>query len=231
MDTVLRTSENMAISDTVTATLPPNNMTTFNIRTTRSSSGQATSGTLALLTTTSHGNTTSTKRSTSMPLYLSPTVTDSSGSNATTKWQTASTIKITSLRLSSTLTSKANTLLFTAIEGSNTAADMISTTVIASTRLNIGVTLDTTKTMAMINIPTVLATQSVLIQTTPEPLSPLMTPDPSNSTSNSESFFEINKWVFISIFIVVGLVTILLVPGAVCGYFKISKPIYETLTT
>ena len=242
MDTVLLTSETsnsainmistMAMSDTAMTTLPPKTMTKFNNRTTQSSSGQATSGNLAPLTTISHGNTTNMIRSTSMPLNLSSTVTDSSGSNATTKQQPASTIKITSLRLSNTSTSKANTLLFTAIESSNTAADMISTIVIASTRpLNTGATLGTTKTMAVINIPTVPTTQSVSVLTTPEPLSPLMTPDSSNSPSNPESFFEINKWIFIPVFIVVGIVTILLVPGAVCGYFKISKPIYETLTT
>ena len=241
LDTVLLTSETsnsainvistMAMSDTAMTTLPPKTMTKFN-RTTQSSSGQATSRNLAPLTTISHGNTTSMIRSTSMPLNLSPTMTDSSGSNATTKQQPASTIKITSLRLSNTSTSKANTLLFTAIESSNTAADMISTIVIASTRpLNTGATLGTTKTMAVINIPTVPTTQSVSVLTTPEPLSPLMTPDSSNSPSNPESFFEINKWIFIPVFIVVGIVTILLVPGAVCGYFKISKPIYETLTT
>ena len=216
MDTVLLTSETsnsainvistMAMSDTAMTTLPPKTTIKFNNHTNQSLSGQATSENLAPLTTNSHGNTTSMTRSISMPLNSSPIVTDS--------------------------TSKANILLFTAIEGSNTAVDMISTTVIASTRpLNIGATLDTTKTMVVINIPTVPTTQSVSVLTTPKPLSPLMTTDPSNSTSNPESFFEIKKWIFIPVFTVVGLVTILLVPGAVCGYFKISKPIYETLTT
>lgn len=136
---------------------------------------------------------TSTVISTLMPLNLSPTPTRTESSRLNF------TIKTQTSSALKTTTFKTNPLLLTAPKGS------------------------TTKTMTAMNMPSFLTTQSTPVQTTPATLAPLMTPDHSNATKTSENFFEMNKWVFISVFILVGLVTILLIPGALCGYIKIAQ--------
>ena len=175
---------------------------------------------------------TSTTISTLMPLNLSPTPmrTESSRLNFTIKTQTSSALKTT--------TFKTNPVLLTAPKGSTTktmtAMNMPSFVTTQSTPVQTTpatlaplMTPDrssaTTETMTAMKIPSTLTTQSAPVQTTPATLAPLMTPDHSNATKTSENFFEMNKWAFISVFILVGLVTILLIPGALCGYIKIAQ--------
>ena len=153
------------------------------------------------------------------PTAVTATISRSSPILSAIKSVTSSIMRVTSTK---------NQPPITSIKGGITATDVISTTAITFT--STGASLDT---MTVINIPTLLTTQSasVHIVTTSATLAPSMTPDRSNSTSTVENFFEMNKWAFISVFILVGLVSLLLLPGAVCGYIKISKPIYENLTT
>lgn len=46
-----------------------------------------------------------------------------------------------------------------------------------------------------------------------------------NSTDSLESFFEMNKWAFISVAAFLGLAFLLLLPGALFGYIKVSRTI------
>lgn len=154
------------------------------------------------------------------PTVVTATISRSSPSFSAIKSVTSTIMRVTSTKNQSPITS---------IKGSITATDVIST--MAPTLTSTGASLDT---MTVTNIPSLLTTQSasVHVVTTSATLVPSMTPsDHSNSTSTVENFFEMNKWAFVSIFILVGLVSLLLLPGAVCGYIKISRPIYENLTT
>lgn len=46
-----------------------------------------------------------------------------------------------------------------------------------------------------------------------------------NSTDSLENFFEMNKWAFISVAAFLGLAFLLLLPGALFGYTKVSRTI------
>ena len=180
----------------------------------------ATTNLISILLTPTH-----TTRSLSPPATVVTTTDSRSSQNVTDENPTSST---TNDLTSNRILSPASTKLLT----SSPTADMATTVSIVSTQdVNTEATSKSTQTINTMSIPRILITHSVSGQTVDEILTSSIIPDGGNTTDTVESFFETNKWAFISVFVLVGLVSLLLIPGAVCGYIKISKPIYETLTS